>query len=159
MNLKTLGVFTLIMLLLSACGGDDDSSGDISQNLTGKIRGVDFTFGKARYGSISDDQYRVIAFNAGPEIVEACDSNTDDIYIDFKPAISTDRIELDATGISTGSATVVFHHPDFFENLIIDRTGYYQITSDTEESITIVMDFTFNDDNFMRGTMVADKCF
>lgn len=158
--MNKLFIFALLLGLVAfGCGKDDDDTTDQTQLLTGKIRGVDFTFGGARYGSIADNRYRVIAFNDGPEISEKCDSNLDDVYIDFKPFKTTDRVELDATGISTGQNTVVFHHPDFFQNLIIDRTGYYQITAQGDSTITIEMDFEFDSDNYMRGTMVADLCF
>jgi len=49
--------------------------------------------------------------------------------------------------------------PDFFQNLIVDRTGYYQIIEDKDSTITIEVDVKFDDKNFMKGTFVATRCF
>lgn len=142
--------------VFTSCDKNDSTSTD--QTLTGKIRGVEFTFGNARYGSISDDKYRVIVSNI-PSLQEPCSVNLDDVYIDFKPTKTLDKIEMESDGFSTGPNTVVFHHPDFFQNLIIDKSGYYQITSEQDSTITIEMDFRYNDDNYMKGSFIATKCF
>ena len=154
-------IIFLSILVCIGCGGDDEPEMKTPEvtTLTGKVRGKDFTYGGARYGSISDDQYRVIAFNDSRELVEPCDSNTEDIYIDFKPFKTMDRIEMDAAGISTGTTTITFRDPDIFQNIVVDRTGYYQITAETDSTLTIDMDVRFNDDNFLAGIFTAAKCF
>ncbi len=157
--LRLLIIIFLGTTLIVSCGKDDESGGENNNVMTGQIRGVDFTFGSARYGSISTDLYRVIVSNAGPLLVEPCDSNTKDIYIDFKPKKTTDKINMNPAGASTGPNTVVHHHPDFFENIVIDRTGYYQITMEKDSTLTIEMDYKFDDKNFMKGTFVAARCF
>ena len=91
----------LLSIMLIGCSKDDTKVDPTPNTLTGKIRGKDFKFGGTRYGSISNDLYRVIIFTEGPSIVKTCDSNLDDIYIDFKPKKVTTRVELNATGIST----------------------------------------------------------
>jgi len=112
--MKSLKIFLFILIgsfIISSCGKDEAES--VDKTLVGKIRGVDFTFGAARYGSVSNDNYRVIVSNAGPKIVVPCDANTKDVYLDFSPEKTTEKIALDASGFSTGKNTIVFHHPDF----------------------------------------------
>ena len=148
-----------LSIISIGCSKDDETTNTPSTTLTGKIRGKDFIFGGTRYGLISPDQYRVIVFSKGPSLVKPCDSNLDDVYIDFKPKKVTTRVELNTTGISTGPNTVSFHHPDFFQNLVVDRTGYYQITEEKDSTLTITMDIKFDANNYIKGSFVATKCF
>ncbi len=155
--LRSTFIILLGCLTFISCNDDDES--DVSGILTGKVRGVDFTFGGSRYGDIFDSAYNVIIYNEGPSLMEPCDSNNDDVRVIFKPAQSTERVDMNISGISTGPNTLSFIKPGSFMNTVVDRSGYYQIIEENENTLVIEMDIHFNDDNFLKGTFTATKCF
>jgi|GEM_PF-6025740 len=158
-NMLRVTLFCLLSCFLFSGCGDDDNNSDASGTLTGKVRGVDFTFGSSRYGDIFDSAYNVIIYNAGPNTADSCGFNTQDVTVTFKPAQSTERVDMNVTGPSTGPNTLSFIKPGSFMNTVVDRSGYYQIIEENENTLVIEMDIDFNDDNFLKGTFTATKCF
>lgn len=60
---------------------------------------------------------------------------------------------------STGEGyDVVFHHPDYFQNLIIDKGGYYKLIRLTDTEAEYEFDIQYNDDNYLKGTFVTANC-
>lgn len=152
-----LCILALFSFSFISCGGDEEPNNPETMELTGKIRGVDFTYGAARFVDFGGDTFTIRVDNSGPEVTEMCDTNSDDVFFSFKPTKDTDRHDL-FEDFSTGeSIHVTFNHPDFFQNLLI-TTGYYQLTNISEEMVQVTMDITRNADNFMKGSFVAHKC-
>jgi len=131
----------------------------VSGPLTDKIIGVGINFGGARYGDIGTDRFWIFAYDESPTLVLPCDVNNDEVFLNFKPDQTTDRVNMNTTGISTGPDFLVFMHPDFSNNLVVDRSGYYQIIDIQDSTVTVEMDVKFSDDNFLKGTFTANRCF
>jgi hypothetical protein len=154
MKLRYLIVLIPALAFLS-CDKDSDMQPENSV-LTGKIRGVEFTYGSGRCVDFGPqvDEFNIRIDNAGPMVLDSCDTNSDDVYI---------RVDVPkATGKGTLSEDdniyVVFHHPDFFQNLIIYGEGYYDVKSYDTDQMEIEFDIFMNDDNNVKGTCTVYRC-
>lgn len=148
----------LVSLVFTSCGKDDDGGQD--GLLTGKIRGVDFTYGSGRFVDFGDQtgEFSIRIDNAGPEVTDSCATNSDDVYIRLDVKKETGRKDL-FWDFSTGDGiTVVFHHPDFFQNLIIDDGGWYDIKSFDSDELEIEFDINSSSDNNLKGKCTVYKC-
>lgn len=149
--------FFLILLAIAMIACDKDSDMQPKNDLlTGKIRGVDFTYGSGRFVDFGPqtDEFNIRIDNAGPMVTDSCDTNSDDVYVrvDVKKEIGKKTLS------ETDDIYVVFHHPDFFENLIIEGDGYYEVLSFNQDELEIAFDFKKNDDNYLKGKCTVYRC-
>ena len=149
----------LMSLTIISCGDDggDEPTDDL---LTGKVRGVDFTYGSGRFIDYGDDfdEFVIRIDNAGPMVTDSCTTNSDDAYITLDVKKETGRKDLFYDNSTGEGITVVFSHPDIFQNLIIEGGGWYDIKSFTEEELVIEFDIDQGEDNNVKGSCTLYKC-
>lgn len=154
MNIKYL-LLLFPLFLFTSCGDNEEPSEDtpITMEVTGKIRGVDFTFGSGRYIDFeTSDDYTIRMDNAGPTINTLCDTNSDDVYI----VIDAPKM-LGRTDVSS-KYNISLNHPDHFQNLLIEGGGYIDIISVNDDEMVIEIDARRNDDNFIKGRATVANC-
>lgn len=159
--MKNTFYFLLIFsFAFMSCGKDDDSDAQSGDTLTGKVRGIDFTYGSGRFVDFGDqfDEFQIRIDNAGPMVTDSCTTNSDDAYIRLDVKKETGKKDL-FWNFSTGEGiTVVFHHPDIFQNLIIDDGGWYDIKSFDSDELEIEFDINSNADNNIKGKCTVYRC-
>jgi hypothetical protein len=123
--------------------------------LTGKIRGVEFTYGSGRFVDFGPqtEHFSIRIDNAGPMVTDSCDTNSDDVYVrvDVKKELGKKTLS------ESEFIDVVFHHPDFFENLII-YDGSYEVLSFNQDSLEIEFDVDKNAENNLKGRCTVYRC-
>lgn len=149
--------FLLLLFAVTFIACDKDKDTDPDNNvLTGKIRGVEFTFGSGRFVDFGpqSDEFNIRIDNAGPTILDSCDTNSDDVYVRVDvPKEIGKRTLSDANDVY-----VVFHHPDFFQNLIVDGEGYYEVLSFDANTLVIEFDIDRDADNYLKGKCTVYNC-
>lgn len=154
------GFYLMLFLSFSfiACGDDDPEQND--SILTGKVRGIDFTYGSGRFVDFGSqfDEFSIRIDNAGPMVTDSCTTNSDDAYIRLDVKKETGRKDL-FWNFNTGEGiTVTFHHPDIFQNLIVDDGGWYDIKSFDSDELEIEFDINSSADNNIKGKCTVYRC-
>jgi hypothetical protein len=142
-------------LVLFSCGKDADPEPQPTL-LTGKVRGVPFTYGSGRFvdwGPVTDE-FGIRIDNAGPTVIDSCDTSQDDVYVRIDATENTGRRVLS----EPNDLYIVFFHPDIWEALIIYGEGYYEILSITETTMEIEIDVHRDDNNYLHGRCTVYKC-
>ncbi len=168
-KLITIMKFQLIFCLLLAitfisCDDDADASMDMEQEtlLTGVVRGIDFTYGSGRVVDFGNefDEYTIRIDNAGPMVTDSCTTNSDDAYIrlDVDRSLGLGQRDLFFDNSTGDGITVIFHHPDIFQNLIVSSGGWYNIISKTDDEVEIEFDIDAGEDNNLKGSCIVYRC-
>lgn len=155
MKPQLIFILLLSALVFFACGKDADPEPQPTL-LTGKVRGVPFTYGSGRFvdwGPVTDE-FGIRIDNAGPTVLDSCDTSQDDVYVRIDATENTGkRVLSEANDID-----IVFFHPDIWEALIVYGEGYYEILSITKNTMEIEIDVHRDDNNYLHGRCTVYKC-
>ena len=148
-------LFLFAIAIMLGCGKDDSDDNPQPTLLTGKVRGVPFTYGSGRFVDFGpqSDEFNVRIDNAGPTVLDSCDT-ADDVYVrvDFLKETGK-RVLSEANDIY-----VVFFHPDISQALIVYGEGYYDVISFTENEMVLEFDIDRDDNNYLKGRCTVYKC-
>lgn len=145
-------------LTIISCGDDGGEAQD--ELLTGVVRGLDFTYGSGRFVDFGSqtDEFVIRIDNAGVMVTDSCTTNSDDAYIQLDVKKETGRKDLFVDNTTGDNISVVFHHPDIFQNLIVSSGGWYDIKSFDENELVIEFDINRDEDNNLKGTCTVYNC-
>ena len=163
MKIQLIFCFLLAFAFIS-CDDEMDTSMEMEEEtlLTGVVRGIDFTYGSGRVVDFGEefDEYTIRIDNAGPMVTDSCTTNSDDAYIvvDVDRSLGLGQRDLFVDNSTGDNISVVFHHPDIFQNLIVSTGGWYNIISKTDDEVEIEFDIDAGVDNNLKGSCTVFRC-